>query len=252
MKRWLVLGGTLMLAAWLPYVYAELSNAPAEKKSRSTADAVVESPLEPATVEPERAAADTDLAGEGSDVATAIPPPPARPAPVIPAQPVIPPQPSFAPPEKSLVAAPEASEAAGAALPGEQAKTAEAERNAAPKAPPGAVGPVEILRKAYETQPRDALWADDAQTRIGAIFSTKDVPGEMLQGASCGRAVCRVQVRWTSAHAEAFIGLHERLGQEFEGDVSIHPLPPVEGEPDTHQVDLYLVRKGYTVSDLAN
>jgi hypothetical protein len=233
MKRWLVLGGTLIAAVWLPYLYAELSNAPAEKKGRQVA-------------EPESAehVAPVDVAGRGAAVEKPPTPPPApEPAPEpeaqLPTQAAVPPQPAF---ERSV--RPSTDETQEHAVPGDETAPSP------PAKPPSMAGPIDVLKHAYETQARDALWASDTERRIGTMFGTKEAPAEMLAGTSCRTAVCRIELRWTSADAEAFLGVHERLSREF-GDIGIQPIAPADSESDSHQVDLYLARKGFTVSDLA-
>jgi len=241
MKRWVFLGGTLIAAVWLPYLYAELSSAPAEKKGRQVAESE-------ATEQP--VAADPGTSGHAGDVekppTLPEPAPEPEPTPPLPTQAAAPPQPAF---EQSV--RPSADEgpehAAPAAAPGAPGP---GEETRPPPKPPGMAGPIDVLKHAYETQARDALWASDTEKRIGAMFGTKEVPAEMLTAASCRTAVCRIELRWTTADAEAFLGVHERLSHDFS-EIGIQPIPAAEDEPDQHRVDLYLARKGFTVSDLA-
>lgn len=226
MKRWLILGGTLIAAVWLPYLYAELSSAPAEKKGRQVA--------EPEAIE-HTVGADTETSGRGADVekAPAAPQPAPEPEPPLPTQAAVPPQPAF---EQSVRPSVDGGPEPTPAPP--------------PAKPPSMAGPIDVLKHAYETQARDALWASDTEKRIGALFGTKEVPAEMLTAASCRTAVCRVELRWTPADAAAFLGVHEHLSRDF-GEIGIQPIAPADGESEHHQVDLYLARKGFTVSDLA-
>jgi hypothetical protein len=243
MKRWVVVGATLIAAVWLPYLYAELSSAPAERKGRQVAEPEA---TEHAVVN------DTGSSGHGGDVEKppTVPesPPEPEPMPALPTQAAVPPQPAF---ERSV--RPGAEDGQGPAAPA-AAPVAPVDGGAAtappPPKPPGMAGPIDVLKHAYETQARDALWATDTEKRIGAMFGTKDVPAEMLTGASCRTAVCRIELRWTAADAQAFLGVHEHLSREF-GEIGMQPIAPADDESDQHRVDLYLARKGFTVSDLA-
>jgi hypothetical protein len=244
MKRWVFLGGTLIAAVWLPYLYAELSSAPAEKKGRQVA-------------EPEAAehvvVAEPGSSGHGGDiekrpaVPEPTPEPAAEPEPPLPTQAAVPPQPAF---EESV--RPGSDQGPQHAAPGAAPVDPGAgeETPPPPPKPPEMAGPVDVLKHAYETQARDALWASDTEKRIAAMFGTKEVPAEMLTAASCRTAVCRVELRWTSADAQAFLGVHEHLSHDFS-NIGIQPMSAADDEPDHHRVDLYLARKGFTVSDLA-
>jgi hypothetical protein len=237
MKRWVFLGGTLIAAVWLPYLYAELSSAPAEKKGRQIA--------EPEAIE-HPAVAEPGTSGHGGDVekAPAAPEPSPEPEPALPTQVAVPPQPAF---EQSVRPAEGEKEPSAAVAPAAGDETIPPPP---PAKPPSMAGPVDVLKHAYETQARDALWASDTEKRIGAMFGTKEVPAEMLTAASCRTAVCRIELRWTTADAAAFLGVHEHLSQDFS-EIGIQPIAPADGESEHHQVDLYLARKGFTVSDLA-
>jgi hypothetical protein len=116
--------------------------------------------------------------------------------------------------------------------------------------PPSAFGQTEVLKHAYDTQSRDPLWATDAESKIGGLFASKDMPAGMLQGASCRRAVCRIELNWSSEHAAAFLRVYQGVIQEFGTDLAMQPLPAEEGAVN-QRLDLYLTRKGYTVADLS-
>jgi hypothetical protein len=228
MKRWLTVGGLLMLAAWLPYLVAELHSDPAEKRGRVVAESDGTDSLPSA------------VAGAAAEVPTA---PMVREEPQVPAQPN--PQPAAAPSARAP-AEPSRREAPSAPAHGDPEATADEAEPEAP--PPSASGPTELLKHAYETQPRDPLWAKDAESKITGLFAAKEMPADMLQAATCRRAVCRVQLHWTSEHAAAFLRVHQGIIQEFGTDLAISPLAEEEGEA-SRRVDLYLVRKGYTLAD---
>jgi hypothetical protein len=82
------------------------------------------------------------------------------------------------------------------------------------------------------------------------VFGNEDVPADLLRGASCRKAVCRVELRWTTAHATAYVSAYESIQKLLGGEVGVEPVgePSPQGE---QQVNLYLTRKGYTLADLS-
>jgi hypothetical protein len=243
-KKWLAIGGGLLLVAWAPFIYAELTSEPAEKKTRdlpsdATDDEVV--------AEGEGEHGGEVVAGKAAAAPAAEPqaeaPEPEEPAA---AEPVA--QPGLEQPEATAkpgehpepTTPPEHDE-----QPAEGAEEAQEEE----VPPPAASGPTAQLKKAYETEPRDALWATDTERRIGVVFGSDDVPEGMLQRASCRRAVCSLEVRWTRDHATQYVGAFQALHDQFGSEIGVEPV----GEPDDEGqqvVHLYVLRKGYTAADL--
>ena len=244
MKRWLAIGGGLLLVAWAPFIYAELTSEPAEKKARdlptdATDDEVVaegEGDQGGQVVAGKAAGPAEEPAAEANEPAEPAPEPAAQPA-----------QPAVEQPEAQA----QPGEAEPAA-PAEHEEPAEGEDEAQEEEapPPVASGPAAALKKAYETEPRDALWATDTERRIAAVFRSDDVPEGMLQRASCRRAVCSVEVRWTRDHATQYVGAFQALHDQFGNEIGVDPV----GTPDEagqQVVHLYVLRKGYTAADLA-
>jgi len=238
-KKWLAIGGGLLLVVWAPFIYAELTSEPAEKKTRELPDATEEEPTVAMEGKP--------VAGAAADktaVAAAVDPKeevdePAEPAAAAPEQP-------------DEVAAQPAEQPEPVAAPAEQDELGDEDEEAheedAP--PPVASGPTAQLKQAYETEPRDALWATDTERRIAAVFTGEDLPEGMLQRASCRRAVCSLEVRWTRDHATQYVGAFQTLHEQFGSEIGVEPVgtPDDEGQ---QVVQLYLLRKGYTAADLA-
>lgn len=252
MNKWLKVGGALLLLAWGPFLYAELTSDPAEKKGRDL-------PTERAGQDELAAevADDTEAAsaGEGAPAPAApaveapvqpVEPVPLEPAaaaePAVAAEPPGVPVPTQAEPVALQIVAepvPDAPAAEGAeAIPDE------------PIPPPVASGPTVVLKRAFDTQPRDPLWAADTETRIRALFGTPELPKAMLKSATCRKAVCKVELQWSDENAAAYNILQKAVLDTFAGELGVEPY----GTPDAKgllQVDLYLPRKGYTVADLA-
>jgi hypothetical protein len=241
-KRWLKIGGALLLLAWAPFVYQELTSEPAEKKARvlpgaeagddealaaeqapsgvvSGAPAEAEAPAHPAAeAEPAPAAAPEQPAAEAPSAEVHLDRPAAAPEPEADPEPV---------------------------AEGDE----EAEEEPAP--PPVASGPTAVMKPAYETQPRDALWAKDTEARIAVLFSQDEMPQGMLERATCRRAVCRVDVRWKRDTAAQYVSVFQALREQFGSEVAVEPVGQLDEATGQQQVHLYVLRKGYTASDLS-
>lgn len=230
-RKWLTIGGVLMLLMWAPFLWKELTSSPAEKKGRDL-------PSEDVAADPEGAAGSAE---------------PAEPEPA--AEPEAP-----AEPEKPAAADPNAKPAepgtkAAKPEPGQPGEAEadnpdEEEQGEGPPPPVQATGPTDVLKDAFDKQTRDALWAKDSEARISAMFGG-DVPAEMLQNASCRKAVCRLQLRWTRDRAEAYVSVYQSLHQQFGPEVGVEPIGEADADDGHQEVDVYVARKGYTIADLA-
>jgi hypothetical protein len=231
MKKWLTIGGVLMLLAWSPFLWKELTSSPAEKKGRDLPDVAA------------------DPEGAAGAAAPAEPEPAAEPeGPAEPEKPAAAIDPNAKPAELGAKAAkPEPvqpGEAEAADNPDEE------DQGEGPPPPVQASGPADVLKDAFDKQTRDALWAKDSEARIGAMFGG-DVPTEMLQNASCRKAVCRLQLRWTRERAEAYVSVYQSLHQQFGPEVGVEPIGEPDADDGHQEVDIYVARKGYTLADLA-
>jgi hypothetical protein len=249
-KKWLKVGAVAMFIAWLPFLYAELTSEEAEGKDRalpavdgdapqveavpiaeeSENEAEPEEPEEPAAAEPAAAAPPSEQA-QGAPGA---------------AQPKAPGEPGATAQEPAAAPSAAAEQAEGE---GEGEGEDEEEGEEEPEAPT-ASGPVNVLRQAFEKQPRDALWAGDTEHKLRSLFGTADVPAELLSDAACRSSVCRVDVKWTPQHATAYVGIYEASTRLSGAELGIEPV----GEADEHgaqRVQLYVTRQGYTMADLA-
>ncbi len=246
MKRWLKIGGALLLLAWAPFIYKELTSEPAEKKGRELPS--------PDADDDEALHGDHAPSGAAGGPAEVEAPPQAEPAPA----PEPAPEPAAA---EAPAAEPPAGEARLAKPPIDPELAAEPEPEPAaeddeeaeeePVPPPVASGPTAVMKQAYETQPRDALWAKDTEARIMQLFAHDDVPQGMLERASCRRAVCRVDVRWKRDTAAQYVGVSQAMREQFGGEVAVEPVGQLDEAAGQQQVHLYVLRKGYTASDLS-
>lgn len=231
MNRWVKVGGAVLLLAWAPFLYAELTSSPQEKKDREIREAAEAAEVELHAAEPAEEAADEPGADE-------------------------PESPSAATAAKIAALTAEKPEGETNPVEPESAEALaedEADPAAAPDAPPPSkVGPVPAFKSAFENEPRDALWAKDTEARIGSILSGGDVPEGFLERASCRKSVCRVELRWTQENAAPYLDAYEELHQAFGTDIAVDPQlaagehAPADGIP----VHVYVMRKGYTAADL--
>jgi hypothetical protein len=262
-NKWVKIGGALLAVAWAPFLYAELSSGGAEQKERalptdathddSTAVQAIEGAHEEAAGKDAPAPAPAPTA----EAPAAAPEPAAVPAA---------PQPAAAPAAATPTAVPAAPPANGpgaqqvqqlAAQPGQPAAEVNddvavaepAEEDEPDPTPPTTSGPAEALKQAYDQQPRDPLWAADAETKISALFGGDEVPNDLLHSASCRKAVCKVELRWTTAHAAAYVTAYEAAQKLLGGEVGVEPVGSLSDKGE-QLVNLYLTRKGYTVADL--
>lgn len=245
MTKWLKIGAALLLLAWAPFVYQELTSEPAEKKGRAlpsvetdddgahpgAGGGVAAAPVEP----PSQPAAEPESEPEPEPAAEQPAPAPEQPAaaPEQPADPRLGNPPAEPDPEPEPLAE------------GDE----EAEEEAVP--PPVAAGPTAVMKQAYDTQPRDALWAKDTEARIAHLFTQDDMPQGMLERSSCRRAVCRIDVRWKRDTAAQYVSVFQSLREQFAGEVAVEPVGQLDEAAGQQQVHLYVLRKGYTASDLS-
>jgi hypothetical protein len=232
-KKWLKIGALLLLIAWAPFIYAELTSSPAEKKERDLPSVAGED--DDLDIEPAAGEQAAGPAEPGEEAPDPEPDDPSHEA-----------EPMAAAAERQ--AAPPARDPAEPVEPvDEVAGEEDGHEEEAP--PPAATGPTQQLKYAFETEPRDALWASDTERRIAAIFRGDEIPEGMLERAACRRAVCRLDVRWTRDHATQYVGAYEALRDQFGGEVAVEPEGVVD-EEGKQNVHVYVLRKGYTASDL--
>ncbi|HKU41908.1 MAG TPA: hypothetical protein VJR89_27310 [Polyangiales bacterium] len=107
-------------------------------------------------------------------------------------------------------------------------------------------GPVDELKRAFESEPRASTGAR-IEAAIEAQFRRADIPAGLLESVMCRTTVCRVETRWSPERAEGFMGAFMRLMQP-EGTASLFDeklaiSPEADVGPDRSQaIDVYLKR----------
>jgi hypothetical protein len=110
----------------------------------------------------------------------------------------------------------------------------------APALRPERMGPVDELRVAYERDARDAE-AGELEQRIRGHLHAVEIPGEMLRGVSCVKSVCKLQLRWTPAHKEAYLIAMMNLVSHVSQKIAAEPVGEDEGQ-DVRPIDVYVSR----------
>jgi hypothetical protein len=225
MNRWAKIGGLVLLLAWTPFLYAELTSDPQEKEARLVADldepdpavlVVVDAGAPEKEETPEEKQAATRALAEQNEK-----------------------------PNDDPGVEPEAMEAL--AEPDNQPTGAAVQDAPLPKAQ----GPVAELKTAFDSEPRDALWAADAESKIATFFSGEDMPETLLDKSACQKTVCRVDLTWSQENAAPYLDAVEELHKAFGTDYAIAPQAPADKEgEDALAIHVYVMRKGYTVADL--
>jgi hypothetical protein len=250
MRRWAKIGVLVLLGAWAPFLYRELTSEEVEKKGAAAfADDVADEPLEV-----EEGAGGTRAAapgGEGAEEPAEAPAAlkpgeePAEPAAEEPAEIAEPSQPAPSAPGEADPIVPPAPVAApsteGAPFPAPAAP-------AAPALPMG--GATAVFQRAFENEPRDALWAREAEARLVQILTGSQVPIETIKTARCQKTVCKLELSWKAADAAAYTSAYQAVRKEFGDELGVAPMGPGENEGE-QRIDMYVPRQGYTIADLS-
>ena len=230
MNRWVKVGGAVLLLAWTPFLYAELTSDPQEKKDRVVPDLDDPDPAAVAAAGSAGEAEEEEHPEAAEDKAEAVKAAPA-------------PEPQKAPDEGIE---PEVAEAL--AEPDNEPTGAAHQEAPLPKPQ----GPVAALKSAFESEPRDALWAKDAEAKIAAVYAGEDIPESLFDKSACQKTVCRVELTWSQENAAPFLDTVEELHKTFGNDFAVEPQAPSDKEgEDALAVHVFVMRKGYTVADLS-
>lgn len=226
MNRWVKIGAGVLALAWGPFLYAELTSDPHEKETRPIADVDV---LDPNVVVPivDAAEPEKEETAEEMQAATrALAEQNEKPND----------DPGVEPETMEALAEPD-NEPTGAAV------------QDAPLPEPA--GPVAELKGAFDSEPRDALWAKDAEARIARVFGGEGMPETLLDKSACQKTVCRVDVTWSQENAAPYLDAVEELHKVFAADYAVAPQAPADKEgEDALAIHVYVMRRGYTVADL--
>jgi len=223
MKRWLGIASFVLLLIWAPWLYRELSASAPEVEDGDAefdegSDEFVEAPPD-------------DAEDDGVEV------PEEEPAPTEP-----------------VAQAPVEGEEPAADEPGaEGAEGAEGEPEGEAEAPPGVgaaaaaiAGALGTLSKTFESEPRDALWAQGAEAGLRGVIDGAELEEEEvleLLELECRRTVCRAVIDIGDPEADVPF---EELFTDYQGRVFPHRA--IKSEEAKYAI--YVIREGYTMADL--
>jgi hypothetical protein len=103
-------------------------------------------------------------------------------------------------------------------------------------------GPLEILKRVYEDDSRDAT-ASDIEKLIRDQFGDEYLPTEYLHSVTCHERACKIQMYWTEKNPLVLMAFAMKTGQLLTGYIASDPEP----EPDQKGrtlVTLYILREG--------
>lgn len=246
MRRWLTIGALLLVGLWAPFLYRELTSEPVETKGGAALADDADDALAEAQEPVGGGEAEPAAGGDGAEEAKPEAPTPPE-AEEVPAQ-----------PEQPTVEAPATAE---------QARTAEAPVEPGGDSPEGPLGadglptaevlevppapsPMAVYVRVFESEPRDALWAREAEAKLLQVMAGAEVPSETIKSARCQKTVCRLELIWKPADSTAYQTAFTGVRNEFGTDMGVQNLGPGENEGE-QRIDLYVPRQGYTLADLA-
>lgn len=236
MNKWVLLAGGAVMLAWGPFLYAELTSEPAERKARDlpSEEAESEEGATPVAVleEEEEETEEPTVEAPSLPTVAAAELPAAEPAPE---------------PEPQEHFEPEEHEAEEHEAQEHEAEEGEGEEPA-PAPPPPPSGPALALKNTFETETRDSLWASEVERRLGQVFQAEDMPEDMFQQANCRRTVCRVELSWSASNAESYMRAYASVVQEFGSQLGVEPVGGAD-EDGIQKVNMYFLRQGYSLAE---
>jgi hypothetical protein len=112
---------------------------------------------------------------------------------------------------------------------------------------PKAAGQVDLLKRAYRKESRDAT-SQDTERLVREQFGSEQLPAETLQEVTCHKSVCKIEIFWSEQRPTIQAWLTMRIGPLLTGHMAFDPAP----EPDSKGrllVDVYVVRPGFDVAN---
>ena len=120
-------------------------------------------------------------------------------------------------------------------IPGDQAAAA-----ADAQARPETIGPVEELKTAYQSDPRDPE-AGAMEERIRGHLKQVEIPEGLVRRVSCVKSACKLEVNWTSDHRHGYMIAMMSLISHVSQQVAAEPVGDDDGQA-VHPVDVYVSR----------
>jgi hypothetical protein len=122
-----------------------------------------------------------------------------------------------------------------------QAPSAPSTQSAQTVQPPQRSGPVDKLKHAFETEPRDSN-AQKTESTVAAVFQHPDVPAALFKSVLCRQSVCRVAVNWSPDRVMGYMAAAMRLFTDFGPEIGFDPVGEVDAE-NRQEVHFYVARR---------
>lgn len=105
---------------------------------------------------------------------------------------------------------------------------------------PEKIGPVEALKAAYQSDPRDPE-AGAVEEHIRERLKQVEIPAELVRRVSCVKSACKLEVNWTSDNRHGYMIAMMNLISHISQEVAAEPLGDNDGQA-VHPVDVYVSR----------
>jgi len=109
--------------------------------------------------------------------------------------------------------------------------------------------PSELFSAAFLEEPRDSVWAPEAESRVHAAFARATVPPGALLSVQCRSSLCKIDMLFDRRQHDRFAAATRELRSEFfSGDISLdHQSAPTNKGPE--RMTAYIPRRGKTIKD---
>ncbi len=114
--------------------------------------------------------------------------------------------------------------------------------------PPAPQGPIEVLRRVYQQESRDAT-SRSIELLIRKQLGPEFFPSDLIEDVDCRKSVCKIDVLWHNEQPMVLAGVAMRVGPLLSGHIGFDPAP----EPDRDGyfvVEMYILRAGYELPEL--
>jgi type IV secretory pathway VirB10-like protein len=105
--------------------------------------------------------------------------------------------------------------------------------------PPEQSGPLAELKHRYASESRSAESAATEAKLQDLLAEARNVPSELVQGISCRRSVCKLELHWTARRRLGFVVVLESFKHMYNQRVAVDP-PAGHSEDGTYVTTLYL------------
>lgn len=105
--------------------------------------------------------------------------------------------------------------------------------------PPEQSGPLSELKNQYASESRSAASSATEDKLRELLSEARNVPSELVQGISCRRSICKLDLQWTARRRLGFVVVLESFKQMYNQRVAVDP-PAGRAEDGAYPTTLYL------------